>query len=131
MDQNTINDLLKKVKQGNLTTSVASTGQTETQYPRRPHRTLVGAKTTTDLDVLHQMMELNIEELNGSESTIEDIITAKSQLEDKYLFTASTENKWSIFFFNRWKDNVIHVVLEHVSKIAAIEFETEYGTYES
>ena len=121
MDQNTINDLLKKVKQGNLTTSVASTGQTETQYPRRPHRTLVGAKTTTDLDVLHQMMELNIEELNGSESTIEDIITAKSQLEDKYLFTASTENKWSIFFFNRWKDNVIHVVLEHVSKIAAIE----------
>ena len=121
MDQNTINDLLKKVKQGNLTTTVASTGQTESQYPRRPHRTLVGAKTTTDLDVLHQMMELDIEDLNGSQSTIDDITTARSQLEDKYLFTASTENKWSKFFFNRWKDNVIHVVLEHVSKIATIE----------
>ncbi len=121
MDQNTINDLLKKVKQGNLTTTVASTGQTESQYPRRPHRTLVGAKTTTDLDVLHQMMELDIEGLNGSQSTIDDITTARSQLEDKYLFTASTENKWSKFFFNRWKDNVIHVVLEHVSKIATIE----------
>ena len=121
MDQNTINDLLKKVKQGNLTTTVASTGQTESQYPRRPHRTLVGAKTTTDLDVLHQMMELDIEDLNGSQSAIDDITTARSQLEDKYLFTASTENKWSKFFFNRWKDNVIHVVLEHVSKIATIE----------
>ena len=121
MDQNSLNTLLKKVQQGNLTTTVANAGQTESQYPRRPHRTLAGAKTTTDLDVLHQMMEINIEELTGSQSTIDDIITARSQLEGKYLFTASTENKWSQFFFNRWKDNVIHVVLEHVSKIATIE----------
>ena len=115
MDQNSLNTLLKKVQQGNLTTTVANAGQTESQYPRRPHRTLVGAKTTTDLDVLHQMMEINIEELTGSQSTIDDIITARSQLEDKYLFTASTENKWSQFFFNRWKDKMLFTLFWNMS----------------
>ena len=48
-------------------------------------------------------------------------------LEQKYFFTASTDNKWSEFTFDRWKVGLMLLALQHVVvRYSAMETSANY-----
>ena len=81
-------------------------------YPDKPHAMMALSKQDTELSILHDFMAMNLEALNQQE--LQQWEAEKEGLEQKYFFSASTDNKWSEFTFDRWRADLLLLVLQHV-----------------
>ena len=64
-------------------------------YPDKPHAMMALSKQDTELSILHDFMAMNLEALDQQE--LQQWEAEKEGLEQKYFFSANTDNKWSEF----------------------------------
>ena len=94
----------------------------EDEYPTKPHPALAHDRYTTDLDNLHEFLateEHQVSKLDPKELKAWEEETML--LEQRYFFTASTDNKWSEYTFEAWQKSLVLLVLRHVVQIQRSE----------
>ena len=80
----------------------------EDEYPTKPHPSLAHSNYSTDLDDLHEFLsteEAQLAKLNQRD--LESWDEEGMLLEQRYFFTATTDNKWSKYTFDSWTSSLV------------------------
>ena len=112
-------DLLSRIQQSAALTAPCTPGiLPEDEYPTKPHSSLAHSTYSTDLDNLHEFLNTEEAQINKLDPRELKAWEEESlQLQQRYFFTATTDNKWSAYTFDQWQSSLVLLALRHIVQI--------------